>query len=104
MRALILLLVIAAALAGASYAGARLAAGRVVGPNPNLGPMSTAFAFEGIPALPNKPRAWILSYPEARDFGRSGAKIYVSVTGDLLATEPADLAEQIESQKPRVDE
>lgn len=103
MRALILLLVIAAALAGASYAGARLAAGRVVGPNPNLGPMSTAFAFEGIPALRNT-RAWILSYPEARDFGRSGAKIYVSVTGDLLATEPADLAEQLEAKKPSVDE
>lgn len=104
MRALILLLVIAAALAGASYAGARLAAGKVVGPNPNLGPMSTEFAFEGISALPRKPRAWILSYPGAKEFGRSGAKIYVSVTGDLLGTQPSDLAERLEAQKPSVDE
>jgi hypothetical protein len=100
MRALFLLLVIGAALLGASYAGARLAAGKVVGPNPGLGPMATQFALQGIDALPDKPRGWILAYPEATEFGRNGAQIYVSVTGDLLGTSPEDLADRLEAKRP----
>jgi hypothetical protein len=97
MRALFLLLVIAAGLAGASYAGARLAAGKVTGPNPRgLGPSSARFAFDGIAALRAKPRGWIISYPQASSFGRGGAEIYVSPTGRLLGTRPADLAERLQ--------
>jgi hypothetical protein len=101
MRALFLLLVIGTALAGASYAGARFTAGKTVGPDPTtLGPLTTRFAFNGVPNLPSKPRAWILAYPQARGFGRGGAEIYVSVTGDLLGTKPRDLAHQLEAQRP----
>lgn len=101
MRGIFLLLVIGAALGGASYAGARFTAGKLVGPGPNtLGPLTTRFAYAGIPNLPTKPRAWVLSYPEAGNLGRGGAEIYVSVTGDLLGTRPADLAERLEAQRP----
>ncbi len=101
MRALFLLLVIGTALGGASYAGARFTAGRMVGPNPTeLGPLTTRFAFRGIPNLPSKPRGWILAYPEASGFGRGGAEIYVSLTGDLLGTKPRDFAERLEAQRP----
>jgi hypothetical protein len=101
MRALFLLLVIGTALAGASYAGARFTAGRIVGPQPNaLGPPAARFAFTGVPNLPSKPRAWILSYPQARGAGLGGAEIYVSVTGDLLGTKPRDLARRLETQRP----
>jgi hypothetical protein len=99
MRALFLLLVIAAALAGASYAGARLTAGKVTGPHPRgLGSSTARFAFEGIAAIRAKPRGWVISYPRASGFGREGAEIYVSPTGRLLGTRPANLAEQLQAQ------
>ena len=101
MRALFLLLVIGTALAGASYAGARFTAGKMIGPGPTtLGPLTARFAFKGIPNLPSKPRAWILAYPQATAFGRGGAEIYVSVKGDLLGTKPRDLAARLEAQRP----
>lgn len=101
MRALFLLLVVGAALTGASYAGARFTAGRLVGPGPTtLGPVSARFAFGGIPDLPSKPRAWIMAYPRASEFGRGGAEIYVSPAGELLGTKPRDLAKRLEAQRP----
>ncbi|HEX6434341.1 MAG TPA: hypothetical protein VFZ87_08850 [Gemmatimonadales bacterium] len=96
MRALFLLLVIAAALAGASYAGARFTAGKVTGPNPRgLGTSTARFAFDGIKGIRAKPRGWIISYPHASGLGRGGAEIYVSPTGRLLGTRPANLAERM---------
>lgn len=101
MRALILLLVIGAALSGASYAGARFTAGKLVGPPPNpLGPPTSRFAFDGVSSLPSKPRAWVVAYPNASGFGRGGAEIYVGVTGDLLGTRPRDLAARLEALRP----
>ena len=101
MRALFLLLVIGAALGGASYAGARFTAGKLVGPGPSpLGALTSRFAFEGVPGLPSKPRAWVLAYPNATGFGRGGAEIYVSVTGDLLGTRPKDLGARLEALRP----
>ncbi len=102
MKALFLLLVIGVALVGASYAGARFTGGKLVGPRPTatLGPLTTRFAFAGIPNLPTKPRAWVLAYPEATGFGRGGPEIYVSVTGDLLGTRPKDLGVRLEALRP----
>jgi hypothetical protein len=102
MRALFLILVIAAALAGGSYAGARFTAGKMIGPDPSpLGPVEARFAFTGVPGLPSKPRAWIMAYPSARAFGSGGAEIYVSPTGKLLGTKPRDLARRLEAGRPR---
>jgi hypothetical protein len=100
MRALFLLIVIVTALAGASYAGARFTAGKVVGPQPALGPVSPRFAFGGVPNLPSKPKAWIMAYPQATSFGKGGPEIYVGPTGDLLGTKPRDLARRLEAQRP----
>lgn len=100
MRAFFLLLVVAAGLAGASYAGARFTAGRLMGPDASRFPSPTArFAFEGIKALPAKPRGWVLSYPSATEFGPQGATIYVSPSGTLLGTRPADLARRVEAHQ-----
>jgi hypothetical protein len=101
MRALFILIVIVAALVGASYVGARFTAGRVVGPSPGLGPVTAQFAYEGLPGLRGKPRGWIIAYPQAREFGRDGAEVYVSMTGDLLGTWPEDLAEQMEAKRSK---
>ena len=101
MRALFLIIVIAAALYGASYAGARFTAGKMVGPQPNsLGPPSARFAFKGIANLPSKPRAWVLAYPRARGFGTTTVEIYVSPPGELLGTRPKDLPRRLEAQRP----
>jgi hypothetical protein len=105
MRSLFLLLVIAAALSGASYAGARFTAGRVVGPAPTgLGPPTTHFAFQGIPSLRNHPRAWVVAYPAAREFALRGAEVYVSPTGQLLGSRPGDLARRMEDARRNRDE
>ena len=100
MRALFLLLVIMAGLAGASYAGARFTAGRLTGPNPpGLGSANTRFEHKGIAALRSNPRGWVVSYPSAHEFGPKGAEIYVSPTGQLLGTRPANLAQQLEARR-----
>jgi hypothetical protein len=100
MRAFFLFLVIAAALVGASYAGARFTAGRLMGPESSRFASPTAhFAFTGIRALRAKPRGWVLSYPSAKEFGPQGAEIYVSPTGQLLGTRPADLARRVEARR-----
>jgi hypothetical protein len=100
MRAFFLLLVIVSALAGASYAGARLIAGRVIGPEPNaFGSATTHFAFSGITALKGKPRGWIVAYPQARGLSPTGAEVYVSPTGRLLGTRPGNLAQRVEAQR-----
>jgi hypothetical protein len=105
MRGFFLLLVIAAALSGASYAGARFTAGRLVGPEPTgLGPSATHFAFQGIPSLKNHPRGWIVAYPAARNFGPGGAEVYVSPTGQLLGSRPGDLASRMEEARKRREE
>jgi hypothetical protein len=100
MRAFFLLLVIVSALAGASYAAARLTAGRVIGPQPNgFGSPTTHFAFSGIRALRTRPRGWVVAYPRAQGFGPGGAEVYVSPTGRLLGTRPANLAQRIEARR-----
>ena len=105
MRALFLLLVIAAALFGASYAGAKFTAGKVVGADhPGLGPSTTRFAFDGIRSLKNHPRGWIVAYPSARDMGPGGAEIYVSPTGALLGSRPGDLGRRMDEARRSRDE
>ena len=100
MRAIFLLLVIAAALVGASFAGARFTAGKVVGPNPQgMGPPDSRFAYQGISALRGNPRGWVISYPQAREFGPNGAAIYVTPTGDLLGTRPTNLGQLMDARR-----
>jgi hypothetical protein len=105
MRGFFLLLVIGAGLIGASYAGARFTAGRLMGPDSNRLASPTAhFAFDGIPGLRGKPRGWVLSYPTAKEYGPQGAEIYVSPTGSLLGTRPADLARRVEARQAAASE
>jgi|1185.fasta_scaffold83242_2 hypothetical protein len=105
MRGIFLLLVIAAALYGASYEGARFTAGRVVGPDhPGLGPATARFAFDGIASLKAHPRGWIVSYPSAGNPGFGEAEVYVSPTGELLGTQPDDLGSRMDAAERSRDE
>jgi hypothetical protein len=74
-----------------SYLGARITAGKVVGPNPPLSGRTVTFHFDGVPELPGRPRAWVVSYRGSALPGVSGVRIYVSPTGQLLAMRPSDL-------------
>jgi hypothetical protein len=104
MRALFLLIVVVAALAGASYAAARFTAGELVGADhPGLGPSTTHFAFEGIKSLKNHPRGWVVAYPSARDIP-GGAEIYVGPTGTLLGSRPGDLGRRMDEARRSRDE
>jgi hypothetical protein len=84
-------------LSGASYAAARVAVGKIVGPNPPLSGRTVEFSFRGVEELAGNPRAWVVTYAASRLPGVRGATFYVSPTGKLLSTRPADLSRRIEA-------
>lgn len=88
-----LLLLVAAACAFAvySYAGARFTAGKLVGSDPPLSDRTITFAFDGVPELPGRPRAWVIDYRRSRLPSVRRVQIYVSPTGRLIDTRPRDL-------------
>jgi hypothetical protein len=103
-KLLLLLIVVGGIATSASYLGARATAGKVVGRNPSpLSERSITFqgwrppGFEGVPDLPNSPRAWVFRYARTELPGVRRATIYVSPTGKLIATRPANLAERLET-------
>ena len=100
MRKIILLVVIAAGLAAASYAAARFRAGEITGPASRvMGSPQASFAFSGVTHLAGAPRAWVLSYPRAQGIPSSPPQIYVSPTGRILGTRPADLAQRLSTMR-----
>ena len=76
---------------GASYVGARAAAGKLLGPEPPLTGRSVAFAFKGVQDMTDTPRLWVFTYTRSQLPGVSRAVIYVSPTGKIVRTEPANL-------------
>ena len=100
MRRLVKLVVIlglvCAALAAASYAGSRVTVGKIVGSRPTeLGPRKIRFAFKGVEELPRRPRAWVYSYGPTVIPGMREATIFVSPLGLLLGSKPSNLAERL---------
>lgn len=91
VRVLLILVAAAAAFTLYSYAGARFTAGRVVGSNPPFSDRTITFAFDGVPELPGRPRAWVIDYRRSRLPGVRRAQIFVSPTGRLIGTRPPDL-------------
>jgi len=81
----------------ASYAGARVAAGKLLGPDPPVRGLATTFAYQGVESLPSKPRAWVLTYSQVRLPGVARVRIFVSPRGDVLATQPPDLGRRLEA-------
>ena len=94
---LLLLAIVATLLGSASYAGARLRVGQLVGSEPPLGGRDIAFAWKGVEELPDRPRAWIFTYRTNQLRLRLVVKIYISPTGDIIQTVPSNLAARIEA-------
>src|SRR5437764_3071460 len=81
-----------------SYAGARLAAGKILGsPPPETGVFTARLAYDGIAGLRGHPRGWEFSYSSIAVNGGRPGKIYVSLGGDVLGTVPRDLEARLES-------
>jgi hypothetical protein len=83
---------------GASYAGARATAGKMLGgERDNMGTRTVRFLWKGVESLPGKPRGWEFSYSRARVNGNPPVRIYLSPTGRVFATVPRDLDQRLEA-------
>lgn len=87
---------VAALAGGGSYAAAYFAQGEVTGVDDPIGARTWELAWKGVDSLPGKPRAWVFTYEGGRVPGIRKATIWVSLTGDVIATKPRDLDERIE--------
>lgn len=94
---LIVLAMVGAGLAAASYAGARFTAGRMLGPQPPLSGRTVQFEYKGVEELPGKPRAWVFTYTRSQLPGVRSARIYVTPTGKLITTRPRDLDRRLDA-------
>jgi hypothetical protein len=103
VKILLVLIAIGCLLTAASYAGARLTAGKITGSSPPLSNRTITFQgwrpprFEGVADLPGKPRAWVIQYGRTQLPGVRRVTIYISPTGKLIATVPRDLEARIEA-------
>jgi len=87
---------------GASYAGSRAAAGKVVGPNPMfMGQRQIQFHFKGVEELEGNPRVWVYTYGPTELPGVAEAKIYITWDGKLISTRPRNLAERVQIYRDR---
>jgi hypothetical protein len=88
----------AAVAAGISWIGAYTAVGKLLGaPPPEMGKQTTTFLWEGMPHVPGHPRAWRFAFRPTKIPGAERVEIYVSPSGKVLATEPADLESRLQA-------
>lgn len=99
VKFLLLLLAVGALLGLTSYVGARATAGKLVGSDPPLLERTITFAYMGVEDLPGKPRAWVIQFGRTRLPGVRRATIYISPSGELIATIPKNLAARVEAYR-----
>jgi hypothetical protein len=97
IKRLLLLSFVVGILAAGSYAAARFEAGKVLGNRPPLGGRTVEFAFKGAGNLDGNPRVWVFTYSTSRLPRVRQAKIYVTPTGKVVATEPSNLTDLLET-------
>jgi hypothetical protein len=91
----------AALLAGASWAVAYAAVGKLLGsPPPEMGTQSTTFLWRGSPQLPGHPRVWRFAFGPTRVPGAPTVRIYVTPLGRVVEIEPADLEARVKLLHP----
>jgi hypothetical protein len=88
--------VVAVVVAGISWTLAQNTVNDVLGdPPPEMGKTQTTFLWDGMPRMPEHPRAWRFAYSPTRIPGAPTVRIYVSPMGHLLQTEPRDLMARV---------
>ena len=80
-----------------SYLGARASVGKMVGSKAEVGERRIRFLWGGAASLPGNPRVWQFTFSRVADYGNQRAAVYVSPTGNIVRTVPADLAERLEA-------
>ena len=95
LKLLVLLLAIAGAASAYSYAGARFATGKLIGPNPKpVDNRSITLPLKRVEHLPGRPYAWIFTFGR-NQLGVPTVTVYVSLTGDVLSTVPRNLEARV---------
>ena len=96
IKLLLLLALIGLFVLGASWGFAYSAVGDVLGnPPPEMGTQHTSLLWRGSGAIRGHPRAWRFTYGPTHIPGAPLVRIYVSLTGRVLLTEPADLPARV---------
>ena len=94
----IMIVVLGALAVGGAWSAADTAGGKLLGtPPPQMGTQTTTLLWQGAPDLPGNPRAWLFAFGPTRIPGAPRVQIYVSPTGDIIRTEPADLAARLQA-------
>src|SRR5438309_10333475 len=91
----------AALVVGVSWVAAYTAVANVLGaPPPEMGTQSTALLWQGAPELPGNPRVWRFAFGPTRIPGAPTVRIYVTLLGRVVATQPADLEARVQLLHP----
>jgi len=86
----------AALLLGASWVTAYTVVGNMLGsPPPDMGVQSTTLLWQGAPELAGHPRVWRFAFSPTRVPGAPSVRIYVTLYGHVMDTEPADLPDRL---------
>jgi hypothetical protein len=92
IKRLFILAFVCGLLYGGSYLGARSVAGRMLGSaSTDMGTRTVKFAYDSVPGIAGKQAMWVFSFSGTRLTGARNAKIYLSLTGHVIATAPRDL-------------
>src|SRR3989441_9185758 len=94
---LTLFLALAAALVvGGSWALAYNGVATLLGdPPPQMGIQTTTFLWDGLTQMEGAPRVWCFAFYPTLIPGAQSVRIYVTPTGRVIQTEPADLAVRV---------
>src|SRR6185295_18470028 len=97
VKKLVIVLFVCGILYGGSYMGARSVAGRMLGNSAaDMGARDITFVYDSIPGIKGKQPMWVFTFTGTKLTGAKNAKIYLSLTGHLIATTPKNLQTIIE--------
>ena len=96
VRFIIILAVGVAIAVGVSWALAYNRVANLLGdPPPQMGTQTTTFLWDGMLQVEGHPRVWSFAYAPTLIPGARSVRIYVSPLGQVVQTEPADLAARV---------
>jgi len=96
VKFILLLAACAALVVGVSWALAYNRVAQLLGdPPPQMGAQTTTFLWDGMPQVAGQPRVWSFAYAPTLIPGARNVRIYVSPLGQLVQTEPDDLAARV---------
>jgi hypothetical protein len=96
IKFILLLAVAAAVVVGISWTLAYNRVAQLLGdPPPQMGAQTTTFLWDGMPQVAGNPRVWRFAYSPTLIPGARNVRIYITPLGQVVQTEPADLAARV---------